>query len=116
MHELPIAKSIYKSVVKKAEECGAVSVVRVCIEAGELREYVEAILQQYWDYIARGSVAEGARIELISIPATVKCGKCGNVYELDAERLFDSCCPACGYDRGELLTGRELRIKGIEIT
>lgn len=116
MHELPIAKTIFKSVMKKAEECGAKSVVRVCIEAGELREYVEWILQKYWDYISEGSIAEGAKIELISLPATVKCGQCENVYALDIEDLEASKCPECGFDQGELLTGRELRIKGMEIT
>jgi len=115
MHELPLAKSIYRSVMKKAEECGATSVVRVVIEAGELREYVELILQRYWDYVSRGSLAEGARIELITLPATVRCGACGRVYGITVEDLENSRCPDCGFDRGELLTGRELRIKGMEI-
>lgn len=115
MHELPLAKSIFSTVIKKAEECGATAVVRVCIEAGELREYVEMILQKYWDYISRGSIAEGAKIELISIPATARCTQCGTVYGIEVDELADAKCPACGYDRGELLTGRELRIKGMEI-
>ena len=115
MHELPLAKTIFSTVLKKAEECGAKAVVRVCIESGELREYVELILQKYWDYISRGSIAEGARIELISIPATVRCAQCGGVYGIEAESLADAKCPDCGHDRGELLTGRELRIRGIEI-
>ncbi len=115
MHELPIAKTIYRSVMKKAEECGAARVLRVVIEAGELREYVEAILQKYWDYISEGSIAQGAKIELISLPATVRCGKCAEVYALDIDDLEASRCPQCGFDSGELLTGRELRIKGMEI-
>jgi len=115
MHELPLAKSIYRSVMKKADECGATAVVRVVIEAGELREYVELILQKYWDYVSRGSLAEGAKIELITLPATVRCGECGKVYGLNIDDLESSRCPDCGFDRGDLLTGRELRIKGMEI-
>ena len=116
MHELPITRSIFRTVIRKAEECGVKSVVRVCIEAGELREYVEVILQKYWDYISKGSLAEGAKIELISIPATARCSECETVYDLNIEDLEGSRCPKCGYDRGELITGRELRIKGMEIT
>lgn len=115
MHELPIAKSIFRSVIKKAQECGASSVTRVRIEAGELREFVEPILQKYWDYISRGSLAEGAVIELITLPVTVSCGKCKTVYSPDMQDM-NACCPKCGFDRGELLTGRELKITGMEIT
>ncbi len=115
MHELPIAKTIYRSVMKKAVECGASAVVRVVIEAGELREYVEPILQRYWDYISVGSIAAGAKIELITLPATVRCERCAEIYALDMEDLEASRCPKCGHDSGELLTGRELRIKGMEI-
>ena len=115
MHELPLARSMYRTVMTKAQACGATAIKRVVIEAGELREYVEVILQKYWDYVSRGSIAEGAKVELISLPATVRCGKCEKVYAIDAKNLMNSKCPDCGYDRGELLTGRELRIKGIEI-
>jgi len=87
MHELPLAKSIYRSVMKKADECGATAVVRVVIEAGELREYVELILQKYWDYVSRGSLAEGAKIELITLPATVRCGETNLKPELLVEAL-----------------------------
>ncbi len=115
MHELPITKSILKCVDQKAREAGAERVVRVVLEAGELREYIEALVQKYWDYASVGTICEGARIELISIPATARCEKCGCEYRLDTDDLINSVCPDCGCETGELLTGRELRIRGIEI-
>lgn len=115
MHELPITKSILKSVLAKAEECGATRVVRVVVEVGELREFVPVIVQKYWDYAAEGALCEGARVELVMIPATAMCGACGRVYDVDIQDLQNSNCPRCGCESGKLCTGRELRIRGMEI-
>jgi hydrogenase nickel incorporation protein HypA/HybF len=116
MHELPITKSIFNSVIAHARKSGASTVERVCLEVGELREFIEEIVQKYWDYLSRGSIASRARIEIITIPSTARCAACQSVYPVDMLALEDACCPHCGHGSGELLTGRELRIRGIEIT
>ena len=116
MHELPIMKSIYKTVVTKAESVQATSIRRIVLEVGGLRDYVPEIMQRYWDYIAAGSIAEGARIEVREIDAVAHCGRCGNDYKITRGHFAEPRCPVCGYDRGELIAGSELRIVGIEIT
>ena len=73
MHELPITKSIFKSVLAKAEEVGANRVVRVVLEVGELREFIELFVQKYWDYMSKDTICEGSRIELIHLPAAARC-------------------------------------------
>jgi len=115
MHELPITKSIFNSVVRKADEAGAKSVTRVVLEIGILRDFIPEMVQKYWDYISPGSIAEGSKIEIRELPASAECGKCGNTYMITRENVSDSRCPICGYEFGKLLTGSELRIVGIEI-
>jgi len=115
MHELPFTKSIFRTVSAKAEQVGAKGVSIVALEVGVLRDYIPEIVQKYWDYVARGSIAEGAKIEIKLIPATVKCSGCGEVFEIDIKNLTSSKCPKCGYEKGQLVTGRELKIIGIEI-
>ena len=115
MHELPITKSIFKCVNAKAIEAGAEKVTRVVLEVGELREFIEVFVQKYWDYVSAGTVCEGAKIELISLPAKARCEKCGCEYKIDTEDLVNSVCPECGCETGELIAGRELRIRGMEI-
>ena len=115
MHELPITKSIYKSVITKAESVGATRVSRVVLEVGILRDFIPELVQKYWDYISRGSLAEGAQVEIREVEASAECGKCGNVYTIAREQINSAKCDACGYPYGRLLTGSELRIVGIEI-
>lgn len=116
MHELPITQDIYQVVMKHAAANGATVVSRVCLEVGELREFVEDVVQKYWDYLSRGSIAAHARIEIIPIPTTVKCKGCCQIYRVDLTDLNSSSCPHCGCEEGTLITGSELRIRGIEIT
>lgn len=115
MHELPITKSIFKTVVAKASEVGATKVTRVVLEIGILRDYVPEIVQKYWDYIAPGSIAEGAKIEVKEIDVVARCGRCGNEYTITKGHIADAHCPVCGFERGQLIAGEEFRIKGIEI-
>jgi len=115
MHELPFAKSIFKSVVEAADANGARQVRRVELEVGVLRDFIPSLVQKYWDYVTAGSIAEGSVITMTEIPATARCHKCGHVYTFTLPELPTAHCPECGYDKGELLTGRELRIMNIEI-
>jgi len=115
MHELPITKSIFRSVMNKAESVGASSVNKVVLEIGILRDYIPEIVQKYWDYISKGTIAEGSVIEIHEMNAVAACGSCGNEYTITRETIGDAHCPACGFRYGRLLSGSELRIVGIEI-
>lgn len=115
MHELPLTKSIFKSVVSKAESVDAKKVTRVVLEVGVLRDFIPEFVQKYWDYITPGSLAEGSVIEVREIPALAACGKCGAEYIIDKDNINDSHCPECGYEYGRLISGSELKILAIEI-
>ncbi len=115
MHELPLVKSIYKSVIGVAEQNEVKKITKVVLEIGVVRDFIPEIVQKYWDYVSKGSISEGSTVEIIEIPATAKCGKCGTVYEIDTSNLAKSKCPKCRYGRGNLVTGNELKIKGIEV-
>lgn len=115
MHELPFTKGIYKSVMRKAESVNAKHVNRVVLEIGVLHDFVPEFVQKYWDFISRGSIAEGSVVEIRWKNATVMCGKCHTQFEVDKETMNDPRCPSCGFEYGTMLTGNELRIVGIEI-
>lgn len=115
MHELPITKSIFKTVISRAENAGATAVNRVVLEIGVLRDFVPSIVQKYWDYIAGGSIAEGSVIEIREVDASAVCGQCGQTYRIGRDNIATAHCPMCGCRQGRLVSGSELRIVGIEI-
>lgn len=115
MHELPLVKSIYNSVIRHAELNNAKKVTKVVLEIGVLRDFIPEFIQKYWDYISKKSIAEGSIIEVIDIPAFAQCSKCNTVYPIDMNDITKSKCPKCNYDSGTLVAGKELKIKGIEI-
>lgn len=115
MHELPITKSIFKTVIAKAESVEAQHVSLVALQIGVLRDYIPEIMQKYWDYIAKGSIAEDAKIEIEEIPVTVQCSDCQTIYDVDMSNIEKTRCPNCGCQQGNVVTGREMRIVGIEI-
>ncbi len=115
MHELPLVKSIYKTVISFAEKNNVPKITKVVLEIGVVRDFIPEIVQKYWNYVSKDSIGENSVVEIITIPATAKCGACGTVYPIDTTNLIESKCPKCKYDRGTLITGNELKIKGIEV-
>ncbi len=115
MHELPFTKGIFKSVMRKAESVNATGINRVVLEIGVLHDFIPEFVQRYWDFISRGTIAEGSRVEIRWKNATVMCGQCNTQFEVDKETMTDPKCPSCGYEFGTMLSGNELRIIGIEI-
>lgn len=115
MHELPLVKSLFKQVIDAAEKNNAKRVTLVVLEMGKLRDFVPDIVQKYWDFVTPGTIAESSKIIIEEKEATLKCDGCGHIYLLDPVNLYQNKCPNCGCDTGELITGRELKIRGIEI-
>ena len=115
MHETGVCRSIVETVERFALAGHAKRVKTVRIKLGEVHDVVPEILIGAFEWMARGTVAEGAEMVIERIPFTVKCELCGEVYRLDVhdERTWD--CPACHQRAYHLHTGREFLIDAIEI-
>jgi hydrogenase nickel incorporation protein HypA/HybF len=59
----------------------------------------------------RGTLAEGCRLEIVRVPARLRCGSCRSEHERE---LLEP-CPVCGAAGGEVLQGRELRLDTIDL-
>lgn len=112
MHEMAIAESVREIVqsVARRNEARCVRTVRVelgtlsCVEPGALRFCFDAAM--------RGSVAEGAALEIIRIPGAAWCMPCGKT--IDLARIGDA-CPECGSYQLTVSRGNEMRVTEIEI-
>jgi hydrogenase nickel incorporation protein HypA/HybF len=108
MHELSLSGAIVNTVVKHARG-RPVSVVSLRI--GALRQVVPDTLDFYFDFVARGTVCEGARLEQELVPARLRCTRCEREWEVELPIFM---CPGCG-GAAEVASGDELEVESIEV-
>jgi hydrogenase nickel incorporation protein HypA/HybF len=108
MHELSIAGGVVATVEKHAD---GRPVAVVNLRVGTLRQVVPDSLDFYFEFVAKGTVCEGARLEIEVLPARLRCDDCGAEWELE-QPLFRC---ACGSTDVEIVTGNELEVESIEI-
>ena len=108
MHELGITQNIVAIV---AEYAKGAKVQRVLIEIGNLSAIMPDAVRFCFDICSKGTVLEGAVLEIIEIPGLARCRQCGAAVPL--EQPFGIC--SCGSVELDLITGEELQIKEMEI-
>ena len=107
MHELSIATSVVETC---AEHAGGARVLRVRLEVGQLAAVLPDSLRFCFEACARGTVVEGAELDIHEIPGRAVCGTCGETLTLDAPL---GRCPCGG--RLRIVACQELRVKELEI-
>ncbi len=89
-------------------------ILAINLEIGTLSDIVPPIAQDFFGFIATGTIAEGAKLNIVRIPAVIKCRSCGLEDDLDIDRP-SLVCPDCGSKSLEPISGREYRIESIEV-
>ncbi|MBC2716407.1 MAG: hydrogenase maturation nickel metallochaperone HypA [Desulfobacteraceae bacterium] len=114
MHELPVINSILKVVLKHAVDNNVNKVIAVHLQVGELSDLEDKWMQQYFDHLAKGGIAEGARLKIERTPVVMKCSDCGDAYIADIKQDKALVCPECGSKKNSLISGREYFVKNLE--
>lgn len=97
---------------RTAREQGAVRVISLTVEIGELSGVLAEAVEFCFEACTRGSFLEGTRLLIERIPGRGRCRECGAPTALDPTTFA---CPSCGGYALEILQGRELRIREMEI-
>lgn len=108
MHELGIPQNI---VAIAAEHAKGAKVQRVTLEVGKLSAIMPDAIQFCFDVCCKGTVLEGATLEIIEISGLARCRKCGG--DVPLEQPFGVC--RCGSVELDLIAGEELKIKEMEV-
>jgi len=112
MHEYPVTEQIIRIASEKAKDNKAVKVNRITLVVGEHSGFIGESIQMYFDIISRGTICEGAILEIESIRARWKCSLCDITY---TRQPYSFACPRCGQDGMPTDIGKEFFIKSIEI-
>lgn len=84
----------------------------ITVKVGHLRQVVPSALAFSFELLAEGTVAEGARLELESVPAEGVCRECGARSRLES---FPLLCGRCGSVSLEIVAGEELLVESLDL-
>jgi hydrogenase nickel incorporation protein HypA/HybF len=109
MHELSVTRSVIAIVSEKA---AGQRVTRIRLEIGRLSAILPEAVRFCFDVCARGTLLEGAALEIIEIPGQGRCSECGS--ESSMARPFGR-CPLCANGVLRPFSGEELNVKEMEV-
>jgi hydrogenase nickel incorporation protein HypA/HybF len=108
VHELGMCEAILDAVERRA---AGRRVARVKVRVGALHRVVEPALDQAFALVSAGTVAAGAAVDLVVVPARARCAACGHEAET-GDPL--AACAACGGEV-DLAGGDELVLESIQL-
>jgi hydrogenase nickel incorporation protein HypA/HybF len=112
MHEISIAESLVDLIEDEARREGFAHVRRVVVKLGALGHIEPAALLFCFDAVTRGTVAEGASLEVETVPGAGSCPRCH--HSVAITQRYDL-CPACGQSHVQVTAGDELRLAELEV-
>jgi len=115
MHELPVINSILGIVLKHAAINQVQKIMAIHLQVGAFSDLDDACMQQYFDYVSKGSLAEEAKLVIERIPAVMRCAACGHSFEINLKDGTKPVCSECGGESHSLVSGREYTIKNMEV-
>ncbi|HEY2190008.1 MAG TPA: hydrogenase maturation nickel metallochaperone HypA [Caldimonas sp.] len=112
MHEMSLAEGMLQVVEEGARGHAATRVRAVWVEIGALAQVEVDALRFCFDAVARGTLAEGARLEIVARPGAAWCMPCGAQVEIT--RHGDA-CPLCGSYQLQVVRGDDMRVRELEV-
>ena len=109
MHELSITRNLVAIV---SEQAKGQRVKRVWLEIGERSAVMPDAVRFCFDVVAKGTVLEGAMLDILAVAAGIQCEVCGSY--VAAIQPVDECAQ-CGSPRLRQRSGDELNIKAMEV-
>ena len=112
MHELSIAQSLVDQIDKNAKEQKAIKVSKIAVCVGRISGVEIEALRFAFPMVVDGTPYSDTILELEEIPFGIKCTACSTASQPVDPFMI---CPSCGSDQVDLISGRELHIKYMEI-
>jgi hydrogenase nickel incorporation protein HypA/HybF len=112
MHELALCESVLGVLQEQAKSQNFRRVKTVWLQLGALSCAVPEAMDFCFSAVTKGTVAEGASLEVIRTPGQAWCMNCAETVSI-GER-YDA-CPLCGTYEMQVTGGDEMRIKELEV-
>lgn len=111
MHEISIVESLVDIVKNVAEENNLKKIEKLHLCIGDMRQIVPEALLFAFEIVGKGTVAEGAVVEISHIAASGRCESCSSTFAVEE---FCFICPVCSSGKVSVVQGKELYIDSLE--
>jgi hydrogenase nickel incorporation protein HypA/HybF len=112
MHEMAVTQSMLDMAVVKAREVRATAITRINLVIGDMSSVLDESVQFYFNFVSKGTLAEGAQLVFQRIAIQARCRKCGAEFQPGADHWQ---CPGCGDTGVEIIAGSEFYMDSIEV-
>ena len=112
MHEMSLAEGVLELIEDAARRQEFSKVKTVWLEIGQLACLEVEAMRFCFEAATRGSVAEGAQLEILTTPGSGWCMQCSATVALPE---VCSACPQCGTYQVRVTGGTQMRIKELEV-
>lgn len=112
MHEMSLCESVLQVIEQQAEAQQFRRVTAVWLEIGALSGVEPEAMRFCFDVVMQGSLADGARLEIMDAPGVAWCLLCAQ--NVAVRQLYDQ-CPHCGSHQLQIVGGDQMRIKELEV-
>ena len=109
---MSLAEGVLQLIEEAGKHEGFQRVTGVWLEIGRLAAVETEALRFCFDAVTRGSIAEGAKLEILDLPGLGWCMKCGETVPM-IESLGP--CPQCDSHQIQITGGTEMRVKELEV-
>ena len=112
MHEMSLAESVLQILQESARAQNFQRVRSVVLEIGKLSAVEPDAMRFCFDSVMRGTLAEGAELQIIETPGAGCCLTCGATLAMQEQYGL---CPDCGSPRLQITAGNQMRVKDLSV-
>lgn len=113
MHELSIALSMIDEIEEQTKKHGGTAVEAVYVRIGVLSGVDAQALRFAYELACEGTALAGSRLEIESVGLLVFCPGCATTHTPDPQHIS---CPRCLTVEQQILEGRELEVRALELS
>jgi hydrogenase nickel incorporation protein HypA/HybF len=95
MHEAAIAESVLRTALSALPR-PEMKIAKIVVRAGAMCGVEELPLSTWLEHMAKGTPAEGARLDFQRAAAPLSCSRCDYRGEYDGASPLETACPRCG--------------------
>jgi hydrogenase nickel incorporation protein HypA/HybF len=113
MHEVSLMQDTLILAAQHARQAGGTRIHRLMMRIGPLSGVVPETLEFAFEIVAKGTIAEGGRLEIERVPIVCHCRTCDTEFTA-ADMLCE--CPTCKTPSFDLRSGREMHLMSVEVS